>query len=211
MTKKFGKIAGILFPTLLYTIFILCALGTIFAASLRNRPNDAIRVLGYEARYVLSGSMEKNPSTDVSAYKVKSIKKHSIVFIETPPRKAEKREKWYAALKVGDVMTFYYGYIGGEAITHRIVDIEEKQDRYILSLKGDNPPKNAESMKQVINASPKDGQNEIVGKVVGKSYLLGLLASTLARPIGIVFLLIAPCLIIVLYETARIISAVKEK
>ena len=41
---------------------------------------------------------------------------------------AEEAKAWYADLKVGDVLTFKYVYVRQETITHRIIDIEEKNE-----------------------------------------------------------------------------------
>ena len=46
--------------------------------------------------------------------------------------------------------------------------------------------------------------NYVIGEVVGQSYLFGLIMSFLMQPIGIVFIIIMPCLVIMIMEFVKI-------
>ncbi len=212
MTKKIiGKIANVLLNTLLVLFFIVCVFGLFLSVSAKKSSDGAVDLFGYEARFVLTESMEKNKDTDTSKFKIKEIKQKSLVFIEKVPTNEKQAEKWYAALKIGDVLTFRYGNIG-EPITHRIVDIEEKKNTggYIITLRGDNHAEGTQAAEQVVDTSQKESLNYIIGKVKGQSYALGLLVYAVKTPVGIVFIVIVPCLIIIGLEILRIVSVLNE-
>ena len=48
--------------------------------------------------------------------------------------------------------------------------------------------------------------NYVIGKVIGQAYLLGLLISILKTPIGMIFVVILPCFIIILLEVLKIVN-----
>ncbi len=212
MTKRvIGKIANVLLNTLLIVFFVVCIFGLFLSVSAKKSRDGAVNLFGYEARFVLTESMEKNKDTDTSKFKIKEIKQKSLIFIEKVPTDEKKAEKWYAALKIGDVLTFRYGNVG-EPITHRIVKIEEKQKTggYIITLRGDNHAEGTQAAEQVVDTSQKESLNYVIGKVKGQSYALGLLVYAVKTPVGIVFIVIVPCLIIIGLEIIRIVSVLNE-
>lgn len=163
-------------------------------------------IFGKQLRFVQSESMEQSDLTDVSGYEIKSIKIKSCVFVEVAPESDEEKAEWYKGLKVGDVLTFKYVYTKQETITHRIVKIKEKTSGgYIITLEGDNKNYDSNLLQQVIDTSDTDSPNYIIGKVVEQNYLLGLAVYALKTPVGIICIIIVPCLIIVVYEVIRLI------
>lgn len=203
------KVANIVLDVVVVAVLLL-ALFTIVVTvnAKKSQDKDASSIFGYQLRFVQSGSMEKCAYTDVSMYKVKSIKVKSCVFIKTAPTDVEKIKEWYKTLKVGDVLTFQYK---GEIITHRIVKIEEKEtgNGYIITLKGDyKSSKDNEPAEQVIDTEVDTPAtvNYIIGKVTGQSYLLGLCVYVLKKPVGIVCVVIVPCLLMIVIQIFRIVN-----
>lgn len=207
------KVANIVLDVIVVAVLLL-ALFTIVVTvnAKKSQDKDASSIFGYQLRFVQSGSMEKCAYTDVSKYKVKSIKVKSCVFIKTAPTDVEKIKEWYKTLKVGDVLTFQYK---GEIITHRIVKIEEKEtgNGYIITLKGDyKSSKDNEPAEQVIDTEVDTPAtvNYIIGKVTGQSYLLGLCVYVLKKPVGIVCVVIVPCLLMIVIQIFRIVNVLGE-
>ena len=127
-------------------------------------------VFGYQMRIVQSNSMEKCEETDVSEFEIRDIPVDSVIFIEVVPE--ENPEAWYESLKVGDVLTFRYTYLREEVLTHRIVKISEREGgRYEITLRGDNKNSDLNTLEQTIS------EEQIIGKVVGQSHVLGLFMS----------------------------------
>ena len=130
-----------------------------------------------------------------------------MVFIEVVPEDPEAAEEWYASLKKGDVLTFKYVYVRQETITHRIVSEPQKVDGgYIIELEGDNKNSETGILTQVINTAELDSPNYVIGKVVGQNYLLGLFITALRSPVGMVCMIILPCVIIVILEVVKIVN-----
>ncbi len=103
---------------------------------------------------------------------------------------------------MGDVLTFKYVYSQQETITHRLIDkVPNGQGGYILYLKGDN---GKDGDKQIIDTDDEIGLNRVVGKVTGKSIVLGYLIYTVQQPVGMALLVIVPCAIIAIGEAIRI-------
>lgn len=165
----------------------------------------AATVFGRQLRFVQSASMAKNEQVDVSGYEIGSIPVKSCVFIEVVPEDERERERWYGELKVGDVLTFKYVYVRQETITHRIIRIADNgTGGYLITLAGDNVSRE-ELSTQTINTSLTDSYNYVIGKVTGQSYLLGLAVYALKKPVGIVCIVIIPCLIVIAFEIVRLV------
>lgn len=224
------KVANIVLDVVV-VIVLLLALFTIVVTinAKKSKDKDASSIFGYQLRFVQSGSMEKCAYTDVSKYKVKSIKVKSCVFIKTAPTDPDKINEWYKTLKVGDVLTFQYNrenaanknnYDGdSKIITHRVIKIEKKEtgNGYIITLKGDyKSSKENEPAEQVIDTEVDTPATTtyIIGKVTGQSYLLGLCVYILKKPVGIVCVIIVPCLLMIviqIFRIANVMGADKKK
>ena len=211
LLKKIFKIAS---NVLLYGFIALCAVLVIASLIMKRNTDDALTLFGYQARIVQSDSMEKSALTDVSDYKIKSIPVKALVFIETVPEDEAAAEKWFAELKVGDVLTFRYVYNGQVTITHRIVHIEEKSTGgRILTLEGDNKNASTDLMQQTIDTSEHfdlTNYNYTIGKVTGQSFLLGLLVYAINTPVGMFCIVVVPCVIIIIMEIIRIVNVFSE-
>ncbi len=197
-----GKIIA---NVLLYAFIIICFLGVTLAITAKRDSDGTSTIFGRQIRSVVSPSMEKCEQTDVSQFEIKDIPVNSMVFIETVPEDEKEADEWYAALKVGDVLTFKYVYVRQETITHRITSIEPKSTGgYIIKLEGDNKGSDANTLTQTIDTSDKYSYNYVIGKVTGQSYALGLFVSALKSPIGIICLIIIPAFAILIYEMVKI-------
>ena len=208
------QIAGdVLFCLIIaFALFVL-----IISVSAKRDADGTANVFGYQLRFVRSGSMEKCDQTDVSGYKIKSIPVKSCVFIKKAPAPEDQQalNEWCSALSVGDVLTFQYSKYGAaniqdKVITHRIVKIEPKEGGYIITLEGDNKNDTGSVGQQVIDTTKADGLDYIIGKVEGQSYFLGLCVYALKSPIGLIFIIIVPCMIIIAYEVVKIITVLNK-
>lgn len=205
------RVLSIIGTIVVYAFFAICMIALIVSVTAKKDADGAIDVFGMQMRIVISPSMEKCDQTDVSAYKIKDIPVKSMVFISSVPDDEEKAARWYADLKVGDVLTFKYVYTRQETITHRIVDIAPKEGGgYLLTLEGDNKNSDASTLTQVIDTSLDDSPDYVVGKVTAVSYGLGLLITAIKSPVGIVCIVIVPCTAILIIEIVRIVGMVNE-
>ncbi len=188
-------------------LIVLLVIFSLFLTISSTRDKDGTAtVFNYQLRIVESTSMEKSDYVDTSKFEIKDIKLKSCIFIETVPEETKKRDSWYESLKEGDVLTFKYVYVRQETITHRIISIDKKEDSsgYIIKLQGDNRTSETSASIQTIDTSLENSSNYVIGKVVGQSYLLGLLIYTIKTPIGIICVFIIPSSIIIIYEIYRI-------
>lgn len=202
---RMSKIGRILSNVLIYLFLALC-LFVVFLTVFSKRDSDgAAEVFGYQMRVVTSDSMAKCEHTDVSEYEIKHIPIRSMVFVRLMPTEPAEAEEWYRSLRVGDVLTFRYVYTTQVTITHRITSITEKPTGgFVIELAGDNKNADGAQLYQVIDTSVPNSTNYVLGKVTGSAYLLGVLVSFLMQPIGLVLVVILPCLIIILLEAIKI-------
>jgi hypothetical protein len=133
------------------------------------------------------------------------------VFIKKVPADPQQVRDWYSSLQVGDVLTFRYVYTSQVTITHRVTAIAEKADGgFLIELAGDNKNAKTGQLYQTIDTSAFDSPNYVVGKVVGKSYGLGLFVSLLKSNVGLVCIVIVPCLLIAILEGMKLYELLAE-
>ena len=207
--KKWGRVLA----SVLLCLFLLASLFLVFLTLFSKRDADgAARIFGHEMRVVTSDSMAESAYTDTSAYDIGAIPVGSMIWIETVPGDAERAEAWYRSLRVGDVLTFRYVYNTQVTITHRIVSVTEKETGgFLIELEGDNKSGKHGALTQTIDTSLADSPNYVIGRVVGKSLFIGKAVSLLMTRAGIVFLIILPCLFILLFEVLRIIKMLNDE
>ncbi len=202
--KKAGKI---ILDVLLYLFLAVCVIALVLTITSKKDIDGASELFGYQMRIISSDSMEKCELTDVSDYKIGSLPLRSMIFVKVMPTDEVEADNWYRSLEVGDVLTFRYVYTNQVTITHRIVSIEEKETGgFIIELEGDNKNSDSEQLVQTIDTSNPDDTNYVIGKVTGKSFLLGFIISLLKTPIGIICIVIVPCFIIILLEVLKIVG-----
>lgn len=201
--KKALRIVG---NVLLYAVIIFALFVVVVSIVSKKDVDGTATVFGYQLRFVQSDSMAACDRTDVSGYRIKSIPVKSCIFVEVVPESGEAQAQWYRDLKVGDVLTFKYVYAKQETITHRIVYISEKATGgFLISLEGDNKSSESNLLSQTLDTSQTDSPNYVVGKVTGQSYLIGSLVYAFKTPVGLVCLIIVPCLIVIAFEVARLV------
>ncbi len=199
------RILNIIVNVLLAAFLVICIF-SVFVNLLAKRDSDgAVEVFGYQLRIVVSNSMAESEFTDVSDYKIKDIPVRSLVVVKVMPDDPAEADEWYRDLQVGDVLTFRYVDTTQVTITHRIVSITEKETGgFIIELAGDNKTSDDGQLTQIIDTSISDNTNYVIGEVTSTSYLLGVIMSVLATPLGIIFIIIIPCFAIILYEILKI-------
>lgn len=203
--KRIGRIVS---NVLLYVFLAICIFAVILTVFSKREADGAAEIFGYQMRIVTSDSMAKCEHTNVSDYDIKDIPSRSMVFVKVMPDDPAKAYEFYDSLREGDVLTFRYVYTTQVTITHRITSIEEKKTGgFIIELAGDNKSSEDGQLVQVIDTSVPNNTNYVIGKVTGQSYLFGLVMSVLMNPIGIVMIIIVPCLIIILLEILKIVRA----
>lgn len=206
--KKLKKISSITLNALLYLFLALCIFAVIMTVTSKKDVDGAAELFGHQMHVVTTDSMAECELTDVSDFDVKSIPARSMIFVELVPENETEADAWYKNLKVGDVLTFRYVYTSQVTITHRIASIEEKSTGgYVIELAGDNKNSESGQLYQTIDTSLSDSPNYVIGKVTGQSLLLGFIISLLKSPVGIIFIVIVPCFIIILLEILKIVSA----
>jgi hypothetical protein len=200
------KVFNICLNVIIYFFFAICVVSLIFAITSKKENEDAISIFGNQMRIVVSQSMEACDQTDVSNYDIKDIPMKSMIFIQCVPEDTDEAYEWYSQLKVGDVLTFRYVYTRQETITHRITSITPKEGGYIITLEGDNKSSEDGVLVQTIDTSDEASFNYVVGKVTGQSKVLGNLIYAIKQPIGLAFIVIVPCSVIIIFEIIKVIG-----
>lgn len=205
------KIAGIAANVLVYFFLALCLFAVIVTVFAKREADGTARIFGYQFRTVASESMAKCDQTDVSEYKIKSIPLGSMIIIESVPSDEDEAAEWYASLKVGDVLTFRYVYETQVTITHRIVAIRDNgQGGYYIDLEGDNKYVGQDQLEQTLDTSLDGSPNHAIGKVVGQSYILGLFLTLLKSKLGIIIIIMLPCILIISLEVYKIVKTLTD-
>lgn len=213
--SKVNKILSIVGNVVTVLVAILAFFVVAITITAKRDSDGTATVFGMQLRFVKSGSMEKCDLTDVSGYEIKSIPVKSCIFIEVAPTNEGERTEWYKKLKEGDVLTFKYTYASQETITHRIVSLDEKTNGgFVITLEGDNKSDKTNVGQQIIDTTTEKigvSRNYVIGKVVGQSYLLGLAVYAFSQPICVMFLIVVPCVVIILLQVQRIIRVTREE
>lgn len=212
--KKLFKLINIIMNAFVYMFLGISLILLIFAIASKKDDDGAINIFNYQLRIVISPSMEKNEETynQIKNYDIKDIKTKSLVVVKTLSK--ENVNKWYESLNIGDVITFRYTYDNKqETITHRIIEkkLNDSGNGYIVKLQGDNKPVEGEALIQVIDTSEENSTNYIIGKVISKSYFIGLIIYSLKKPLGIALLIIVPSVIIIIFEVIKIVNIINEE
>lgn len=151
---------------ILSIIIILVAVGVLLIVVLTPK-GDVPNILGYSMFRVMTGSMEPNIPVD------------SLIVVErTAP----------ASLQTGDVISFFSRdpSLPGEVNTHRIVEITGEENSLMFTTKGD--ANNVEDRYLT-------GQEDVIGKVVYSSLLLGKGVRLLSNPLIFLPLVLLPLLL----------------
>ena len=140
------------------------------------------QVMGYSMLRVLTGSMEPE------------IPEQSMLLVrQTDPE----------TLEVGDIISFYSSdpELRGAVNTHRVTAVAEEGGQYVFTTKGD---------ANVIEDKYGVRGDEVLGKVVLVSALLGKLSRLAANPLVFIPLILVPLLAILLTNLVRTVRLAKE-
>lgn len=207
--KKVRQIVRIAAIVLLFLFVLACGAAMLLSILAQRADSGAPTLFGYQLRIVTTDSMAECDSTDVSEYEIGSIPAGSLIFIQTMPEDMTEAEEWCRDLQVGDVLTFRYTYAEEVTITHRIIDITEKETGgYLIELAGDNKNSDSYGMTQTIDTSLAVRSNYIVGKVTGQLELLGSIAS---RPTLVLLTVLLIGFLVTLVETVHIVSMLQKQ
>lgn len=197
----FGKIVGGILFGLVAFFIVFQVIGQIGA-----RSNNGIPTYGpYHTFRVATDSM-------APTYKV-----NTMIFVKDIDASTLKSRS-AADKKDGDTITFVRNHGANYAengdkriITHRIISIEVGEDGLLFRTLGDNlnamtcPPAGCtESQADWVKES------DILGKVVGQSYILGALGGVMANPIFMMIFIIVPLLFIFGSSLIQLFKELKE-
>lgn len=146
------------------------------------KPGNVPDIAGYSILRVLTGSMEP------------AIPTNSIILIhKTEP----------AEVKVGDVISFYSSdpALRGSVNTHRVIEIEKDNDRTVYVTKGD-----ANAVKDEYLPTDLD----LIGVVVGTSYLVGVLIRLLSNPMIFFPLVLLPLILLLIVSMVNAVRSARE-
>lgn len=166
---------------ILSVVIIALALFVLLSVVLTRR-GDTPNVLGFSAFRVVSGSMRPKLQED-----------DLIVIKRVAPDKIE----------VGDIISFYSPdpELRGAVNTHRVTAVAEEGGQYVFTTKGD---------ANVIEDKYGVRGDEVLGKVVLVSTLLGKLSRLAANPLVFIPLILVPLLAILLTNLVRTVRLAKE-
>ncbi len=205
--KRIFKAVG----DVLVILLIIAAIFILYVAlTAKKSGDDAATIFGKQFRIVVSESMEASDQTDVSNYKIKSIRVKSCIFIDLVPEDEPPLGDWYADVKIGDVLAFKYNYNGIKIITHRVIAIQKTESGYIITLQGDNKTEGVIIGTQTINTADSSA-GSVIGKVTGQSYVLGAFICAFKTPIGLTCIVLIPCLAVIGLEVVRIVTLLSSE
>lgn len=141
--------------------------------------NNNFAIGGIRVFTIISGSMEP-------VYEIGDM----IISIETTPEKIE----------VGDDVVYkgLKGDFNGKIVTHRVIDKKQSNDGYTFITKGTN--------NDIEDPEIKDDQ--IIGKVIYKTFILSFISKLLAKPAAFFFVVFIPFVVLVFFE---IVDVLEEK
>ena len=160
-------------------IFIVLLLYVVFTIIQRVSGNQSI--FGYRLFAVETGSM-------VPDYNINDV--------------LAIKEVNHNEIKVGDDIT-YLGKkqdVSGKIVTHRIIEIEEKNGKKTYLTKGINNDVE----------DPTIGDNQIYGKVVGKVPVVTQINHIVKNQYGFFFLIFLPLVIVIFLEIADTVTEMKQ-
>lgn len=103
--------------------------------------------------------------------------------------------------QIGDVITFGEMTKAASLITHRIFEVEVKDSQNFYTTKGD--ANNGPDQKQIT-------EKEIIGKVLFDIPWIGYAVSVAKKPIGFLFIIIVPALLVIIDEAVKIKKELKK-
>lgn len=130
---------------------------------------------GYTALRITTGSM-------APTYKIDTM----LLVKKTDP----------AQIQEGDVISFYSSdpALDGAVNTHRVVSVQKEDGTIVYETKGDG--------NNIVDTYPVKGE-DLIGKVVGSSVILGKLSRLVANPVIFIPVILVPLAIILISNLVR--------
>lgn len=154
---------------------------------------------GITNKYLYYQITTASMQADSCEYKIDSISVSDLIIV-----KKNLSDEFYSDLNIGDVITFEMttGVLSGCVITHRIIYIENTNDSYLITTKGDNS-----NSVELLDTSV----DTIYGSVVYVSSSLGVLYDIFSSYYFLALVMIAPCSIVIVLELFKIKKTIKTK
>lgn len=187
------RIIKVLIYIILIAFIVLSATLVTFTL-IQKKSGEDITVFGYKYMRVLTGSMEG----EEQPYKIKTIKTDSLIAVKVAD------EDFYKNLKVGDVITFKWaGPEGVINLTHRVHSIQESEGVYYITTHGD--ANNTDSYEYLASTD-----ESVIGKVTYANATLGKCIKFLQTKLGMVLIILVPCILLMLIEIVRIVNNINN-
>ena len=174
MVKKIFKVCST-------ALFVMLMIITITLVVMRFM-GESYNFLGYNAYYVLTGSMEPE------------IMAGDVIF--------SKNVDDASKLKVGDIITYNgeVGVVKDKSITHKIIEIREENGRLVFVTQGVANPA----------ADPPITSDQIVSKMVYNSGFFGAVVSAVNSKTGFLMIIILPLAVFLTSEVFSLVKTYKE-
>lgn len=106
-------------------------------------------------------------------------------------------------INVGDTIVYQgmEGNMSDKIITHRVENIATENNKKIFYTKG--------LANEIVD--PAVYEEQVYGKYVCKFFIISLLSRIVRNPIGFIFLVFIPLVVLIVYETKDIIKEVKTR
>lgn len=166
----------------LVSVLLIVGAAFILMTVVMTKPGQVPDVAGYSILRVLTGSMEPEIPTN------------SIILI----RKSNPSD-----VRVGDVISFYSAdpALRGSVNTHRVIEIEQENQRTVFVTKGD-----ANMIKDEYPPTDLD----LIGIVIGTSYYFGVAIQLLSNPLVFFPLILLPLLILLIISLVNAFRSARE-
>jgi signal peptidase len=112
------------------------------------------------------------------------------------------QEQSSSSIITGDIITFQESNNQNKLVTHRVVNISERNNTLFFETKGDA---NQGKDQQLVS------ENELVGKVIFTIPYLGYLPNFVKSPTGFLLLIVIPGILLITSESRKIYQNVKQK
>lgn len=164
------------------SILVIAAAVFVLLVVLLTSPGKPPSIMGYTVLRITTGSMA--PTYDIDTM---------IVVKKTDP----------SQIKENDVITFYSTdpALDGSLNTHRVVAVSQENGQYTYVTKGDN--------NNVVDAYDVSSDN-LLGKVVGSSMILGKLSRLCANPLVFIPIILVPLAIILISNLVRTVTYTRK-
>lgn len=165
-----------------FSVVIIILAIMLLLSVVMTKSGDVPKVAGCSFFRVLTGSMEPE------------IREGSFIVVKDAPA---------SEIKKGDIISYYFYIDGvkGQVNTHRVTDVAMDGDHYVFSTKGD-----ANSVEDKY----KTYDTDYLGKVIFKSYLIGVVIRLVANPLVFFPFILLPLIIMLVLNIYTTVKSSRE-